>query len=144
MDKILKTYLGVTQHFSQQFRDHFGKLNLTFPQALTMNVLGNEGPMPISKLAEKTGSANSTISGVVDRLERLGLARRIRSNADHRIITVEATEKYEALRKQADVGVNAYFQSLLSSLSPEEIETVTRGLDLLDKALSPKEGNADQ
>lgn len=144
MDKILKTYLGVTQHFSQQFREHFGKLNLTFPQALTMNVLGNEGPMPISKLAEKTGSANSTISGVVDRLERLGLARRIRSNADHRIITVEATEKYETLRKQADVGVNAYFQSLLSSLSPEEIETVTRGLDLLDKALSPKEENADQ
>ena len=144
MDKILKTYLGVTQHFSQQFREHFGKLNLTFPQALTMNVLGNEGPMPISKLAEKTGSANSTISGVVDRLERLGLARRIRSNADHRIITVEATEKYETLRKQADVGVNAYFQSLLSSLSPEEIETVTRGLDLLDKALSPKEESADQ
>lgn len=144
MDKILKTYLGVTQHFSQQFREHFGKLNLTFPQALTMNVLGNEGPMPISKLAEKTGSANSTISGVVDRLERLGLARRIRSTADHRIITVEATEKYETLRKQADVGVNAYFQSLLSSLSPEEIETVTRGLDLLDKALSPKEEKANQ
>lgn len=141
MDKILKTYLGVTQHFSQQFREHFGKLNLTFPQALTMNVLGNEGPMPISKLAEKTGSANSTISGVVDRLERLELARRIRSTTDHRVITVEATEKYEALRKKADVGVNAYFESLLSALSPEEIETVTRGLDLLDKALSPKEEN---
>ena len=134
MDKILKTYLGVTQHFSQQFREHFGKLNLTFPQALTMNVLGTEGPMPISKLAEKTGSANSTISGVVD--------RRTRSTTDHRVITVEATEKYEALRQKANLGVSAYFESLLSSLSPEEIKTVTKGLELLDKALSPTEEGA--
>ena len=142
MDKILKTYLGVTQHFSQQFREHFGKLNLTFPQALTMNVLGTEGPMPISKLAEKTGSANSTISGVVDRLERLDLARRTRSTTDHRVITVEATEKYEALRQKANLGVSAYFESLLSSLSPEEIKTVTKGLELLDKAVSPTEEGA--
>ena len=32
--------------------------------------------MPISALAERTGSANSTVSGIVDRLEKLELARR--------------------------------------------------------------------
>ena len=68
MDQILMHYLQVSQHMSQQFRNHFGKLNLTFPQALALNILGSEGPMPISRLAERTGSANSTISGIVDRL----------------------------------------------------------------------------
>lgn len=138
MDTILKTYLGVTQHFSQQFREHFGKMNLTFPQALTLSALA-DGPMPISKLAEKTGSANSTTSGVVDRLERLGLARRVRSTADHRVITVEATEKYHAMRKQTEMGVSEYFEDLLGHLSPQEKETVTAGLHLLDKVLAPQE-----
>lgn len=138
MDSILKSYLRVTQHFSHQFRTHFGKMNLTFPQALTLSALA-DGPMPISKLAERIGSANSTTSGVVDRLERLGLARRIRSSADHRVITVEATEKYRTMRKQTEMGVSEYFESLLNTLTPQERETVTEGLRLLDKALSPKE-----
>lgn len=144
MDKILKTYLGVTQHFSQQFREHFGKLNLTFPQALTMNVLGNEGPMPISKLAEKTGSANSTISGVVDRLERLGLARRLRSELDHRVILVETTEKYQQLRKQAATGVNEYFEGLLSALTDGEREEIAAALELLDRTLCQNETSQEE
>ena len=75
---IFMSYLRVTQHMSQQFRSHFGRLDLTFPQALVLTVLGEDGPVPISALAERTGSANSTVSGIVDRLEKLGLARRER------------------------------------------------------------------
>ena len=136
MDRILMNYIQVSQHLSQHFRSHFGKMNLTFPQALALSVLGSEGPMPISKLAEKMGSANSTISGIVDRLERLELARRTRSELDHRVIYVEATEKYEALRNRAKTGVNEYFGALLDTLEPGEREEVARGLELLDKALT--------
>ena len=64
---IFMSYLRVTQHMSQQFRSHFGRLDLTFPQALVLTVLGEDGPVPISALAERTGSANSTVSGIVDR-----------------------------------------------------------------------------
>ena len=48
---IFVSYLRVTQHMSQQFRSHFGRLDLTFPQALVLSVLGEEGPVPISALA---------------------------------------------------------------------------------------------
>ena len=88
ISNILMSYLHVTQHMSQQFRAHFGRLNLTFPQALVLNVLGDAGPVPISTLAERTGSANSTISGIVDRLEKLGLARRERSEHDRRVMSL--------------------------------------------------------
>ncbi|MCI8651809.1 MAG: MarR family transcriptional regulator [Oscillospiraceae bacterium] len=136
MDRILMNYLQVSQHLSQQFRDHFGKLDLTFPQALALSVLGAEGPMPISKLAEKTGSANSTISGIVDRLERLGLAKRTRSEVDHRVIYVEGTDRYQALKDRAKTGVSEYFSGLLDSLTAEEREQVANSLELLDRALT--------
>ena len=84
-DDILMTYLRVSQHMSRLFRVHFGRLQLTFPQALVLTVLGEEGPMPISTLAERTGSANSTVSGIVDRLEKLELARRDRSGEDRKL-----------------------------------------------------------
>ena len=136
MDNILSSYLQVSQHLSQHFRSHLGKLDLTFPQALTLSALGTDGPIPISKLAERTGSANSTISGVVDRLERLGLAKRTRSDLDRRVILVETTEKYRKLLGKAEVGVGEYFDSLLDHLDPEERKIIAQGLELLDKALT--------
>lgn len=92
--------------------------------------------MPISKLAEKMGSANSTISGIVDRLERLEFAKRTRSELDHRVIYVEVTPQYVALRNQAKTSVSEYFGGLLDILTPEEREEVAHALELLDKALA--------
>ena len=141
MDSILMYYIRINQHLSQKARRHFGKLNLTFPQATALNVLGAEGPMPISKLAELTGSADSTISGIVDRLERLGLAQRTRSELDHRVIYVEVSEQYRQLRNKAETGVNEYFDTLLDTLKPEERDQIQKSLQLLDRVL---EGESQQ
>ncbi|WP_295630218.1 MarR family winged helix-turn-helix transcriptional regulator [uncultured Intestinimonas sp.] len=132
---ILMTYLRVTQHMSRLFREHFGRLHLTFPQALVLNVLGEEGPMPISLLAERTGSANSTVSGIVDRLEKLGLARRERSEQDRRVILVAATERYETLRRKATADVGGYFDSVMATMSTEDQALVAQALGKLDEAL---------
>ena len=147
MDKVpsvLMSYLRVTQHMSQQFRAHFGRLNLTFPQALVLNVLGEEGPIPISVLAERTGSANSTVSGIVDRLEKLGLAKRQRSETDRRVIYVAATEKYHELRQKAETNVSGYFNSLLDTMTPEDKVQVADALRKLEAALTAKENEGSQ
>ena len=140
MQNVLMSYLRVTQHMSQQFRAHFGRLNLTFPQALVLKVLGEEGPVPISMLAERTGSANSTVSGIVDRLEKLGLAKRERSENDRRVIYVSATEKYRALREKAATDVSGYFNSLLDTMAPEDKAMVAEAFQKLDAVLTAAGG----
>ena len=140
---ILRSYLRVTQHLSQQFREHFGQFNLTFPQAMVLTVLGEEGTMPISALAERTGSANSTISGVVDRLEKLDLAKRIRSTQDRRVIFVEATPRYQKLKEQALDSVNDYFSTLVQGISPKEREEILRALTTLDKVFTAEKEQKD-
>ena len=134
--EILKEYLYATHEFSHQFRDHYGKINLTFPQALVLSFLDTEGTVPISALADLTGSANSTISGVVDRLERMGLVRRKRSETDRRVIYVETTEKYVEIRNRSASSVTDYFAKILNNLSDEEKEQVLHGLQLLCRALT--------
>ncbi|WP_130870683.1 MarR family winged helix-turn-helix transcriptional regulator [Intestinimonas massiliensis (ex Afouda et al. 2020)] len=132
---VFMSYLRLTQHMSQQFRSHFGRLNLTFPQALVLTVLGEGDPIPISTLAERTGSANSTVSGIVDRLEKLGLAKRQRSELDRRVIYVCATEKYAALRDKASTDVGGYFDSLLRAMPEEDRTLIATALQKLDEAL---------
>ena len=132
---LFMSYLRVTQHMSQQFRNHFGRMDLTFPQAMVLTVLGEEGPVPISALAERTGSANSTVSGIVDRLEKLGLAKRQRSELDRRVIYVCATEKYAALREKTSTDVSGYFGSLLRTMPEEDRKLIATALQKLDAAL---------
>ena len=142
-ENVLMSYLRVTQHMSQQLRSYFGRLNLTFPQALVLTVLGEEGPVPISALAERTGSANSTVSGIVDRLEKLELAKRQRSEVDRRVIYVDATDKYRALRSRAKTDVVSYFNSLMEDMSAEDRAMVAAALRKLDEALSHRENRGE-
>ena len=130
----------VCQHMSQLFRAHFGRLDLTFPQALVLTALGDGDPVPISTLAERTGSANSTVSGIVDRLEKLGLAKRERSELDRRVIYVSATQRYAELKQKASTDVGGYFDSLLHDMSGEDRNLIATALGKLDAALAQAEG----
>jgi DNA-binding MarR family transcriptional regulator len=48
------------------------------------------GPLTAGRLAEATGLTTGAITGVIDRLERAGFARRKRDPADRRKVLVEA------------------------------------------------------
>lgn len=135
-NEILHTYLQVSRRISEELRGHFGKLNLTFPQTLVLTLLDSDGPMPISALAKATGSANSTISGVVDRLEKAGLLQRIRSERDRRVIYVDVTDKYKEIREETESYALARFAKTIQSLSDEEVNRIVDGLSLLEGALN--------
>ena len=110
---IFTSYLRLSQHMSQLFRAHFGRLDLTFPQALVLTALGDGDPVPISTLAERTGSANSTVSGIVDRLEKLGLAKRERSIRIH--------DLRACTTPQALLGKLAFLAGLQSAPVPQTL-----------------------
>lgn len=53
-----------------------------------LNVLGARGPLSAGQLADLTGLATGTVTGVVDRLETAGYVRRERDTADRRRVMV--------------------------------------------------------
>jgi DNA-binding MarR family transcriptional regulator len=132
---ILQAYLKVSRRVTEELGGHFGKMNLTFPQTLALTILSADGPMPISTLAKVTGSANSTTSGIVDRLEKAGLLRRVRSETDRRVIYVEVTEKYEAIHAESKNHALERFSKAVSGLDEQELGDVLRGLTLLENTL---------
>ena len=132
---VLHAYLKLSRRITEELGGHFGKLKLTFPQALALTLLDTDGPMPISALAKATGSANSTTSGIVDRLEKAGLLRRVRSETDRRVIYVEVTETYKEINAESKNHALERFSDAISALTEEEVGRVIDGLALLEETL---------
>ncbi len=132
---VLHAYLKVSRRITEELGGHFGKLNLTFPQTLALTLLDTDGAMPISALAKATGSANSTTSGIVDRLEKAGLLRRVRSEKDRRVIYVEVTDKYREIHAESKNHALERFADAISGLNEEQLDQVITGLKLLEETL---------
>lgn len=133
---ILHVFLQVNRKMAEELRGQCGKLNLTFPQTMVLTLLDNDGPMPISSLAKATGSANSTISGIIDRLEKVGLVHRIRSEHDRRVIYVDVTDKYRELEAEQKSHATSRFAQCISTMSAAEKGQVLEALELLDRTMA--------
>src|SRR5215831_70465 len=61
-------------------------INLTDLNCL--NILGLSGPMTAGQLARATGLTTASVTGIIDRLEEAGFARRERDSADRRRVVI--------------------------------------------------------
>jgi DNA-binding MarR family transcriptional regulator len=68
------------------------KGGFTLPQRIVMGQLVRNGDLSVKELSQKVGLSHSTVSGIVDRLERKGLAMRIQDPQDRRITKVTKTD----------------------------------------------------
>lgn len=135
-NQILHAFLKASRQVSVRSQGYLGRMNLTYPQTVTLMILDADGPMPISELAKATGSANSTTSGVVDRLERMDLVQRVRSDQDRRKIFVEVTDHYREVRAETSSYATDRFARAMKDLSEEEQDAVLKGLNIFADALS--------
>ena len=78
--------MGIVLH--QTVADRLG-LHITDHKCMAM--LCELGPLSAGKLAELTGLTTGAITGVINRLERHGYARRVRNPKDRRNVNVEPT-----------------------------------------------------
>jgi DNA-binding MarR family transcriptional regulator len=58
-----------------------------------LDLLSLSGPMTAGQLAAHTGLTTGAITGVIDRLERAGFARRLRNTEDRRSVIVEVVQE---------------------------------------------------
>ena len=86
LDRALRETSAQTVLFSQAVADQAG-INSTDLE--TLDILARNGPMTAGRLAELTGLTTGAITGLVDRLERRGYARREPHPSDRRSIIVQ-------------------------------------------------------
>ncbi|HEX6533587.1 MAG TPA: MarR family transcriptional regulator [Gemmatimonadaceae bacterium] len=102
------------------------RLGLHITDHRCMGLLCRYGPMTAGRLAELTGLTTGAITGVLNRLERHGWARRVRDPEDGRITVVEARNVDAfAERTEALLGsLRKRMRALASRYTAEEMELV--------------------
>jgi MarR family transcriptional regulator, organic hydroperoxide resistance regulator len=100
---ISKIHQASARIFARILRENHVRLRPA--QGRVMFVLWREGPMPITELCRRTSLGKSTLTGMLDRLERDGYARRVRSEEDRRVILIEAAAR-DAKSQRAFVKVS--------------------------------------
>jgi MarR family transcriptional regulator, organic hydroperoxide resistance regulator len=78
------------------------EMGLSPQQSMAITTLKPGEPMPMSALADAMHCDNSSITGIVDRLESAGLAERRPSERDRRVKAVVLTEQGERTRIEID------------------------------------------
>ena len=117
-------------------RKIINELNITIPQFTALQILIHNGDLSIGELSQKMGLACSTITDLIDRMEKSDLVSRKKDQRDKRVVIVEALPKgHEILEKVLDKR-RIYIKSKLSDFSEKDIENLHLGLErLYDKII---------
>src|SRR5262245_11522611 len=131
---LLRTNDRIQIRFSRLFREH----GLTPSQYNVLRILRGEGqPLPCLEIAGRMVAVVPGITGLIDRLEAMGLVGRIRSSEDRRVIYVQITDKALDLLSRLDKPVDDLHRQLIGHLTPDELTELVR---LLEKARIPLDG----
>lgn len=94
-----------------------------------INIIENSGGLTAGRLATEAGLTSGAVTGVIDRLERAGYARRVSDPADRRRVKLEVTPKFYARADNIWGPVAADWASRLGGrFTAEELE---RAIDFL-------------
>jgi DNA-binding MarR family transcriptional regulator len=97
-----------------------------------LHLLQLHGPLTPSELARLSGLTSGTVTGVLDRLEELGFARRERHASDRRKVVVTVDE--ERVNRELGPlyeGQGDALGRVIDQLSPAELRAVAKFLQLL-------------
>lgn len=122
-----------SRHMARVVRDRISRFGLTHTQFFLLVALYEENGILITALARKVALDKSTLTSLLDRLEKDDLIKRVAHPTDRRVIQIYLTPKAEALRDdliRTYHEVNRYFFSRLSS---EELRTFEEILGKLER-----------
>ncbi len=130
--RLLKEVMVFFKHNMTKALENSG---LTVPQGMLVGVLGNHGRMRIHELGSRLSMTDSTVSGVVDRLEKQGIVKRTRSREDKRVVYVSVSPNFEEKQQELHDFMNKAIENVISKASARELDEVRHGLNVLKRLM---------
>ena len=127
--RLLSCETVIEQQLRTLLRQNF---SVTLPQFDVLSELERAGdPLTMSKLSKELMVSNGNVTGVIDRLEKTGFVKRVRSEHDRRIQYIELTAKGRKEFNRMASRHERWVAELLSELSMTDMNQLQ---DLLLKA----------
>jgi MarR family transcriptional regulator, organic hydroperoxide resistance regulator len=135
----LRRIVKALQTYSQDVRTAYG---LTGPQLWALKTLQRHGRLSTGRLAAALAVHQSSVSILVDRLERRALVRRLRGRRDHRVVELELTKQGAELASDAPEAAQGRLLYALQAMPPRAVHAIRRAVDRLVQAMEATDVNA--
>jgi len=126
VDQILEAILYLYTESRRITKELARAVLLTGPQLTVLKMLEGVGDLSLSELSERIRAQNSTVTGIIDRMEREGLVLRERSKEDRRVINITLTEKGSRIAREVSVEPMEVLRASLESLSVAEMRELMK------------------
>lgn len=127
-----------SREITRLYRPILEKLELTYPQFLTLTVLWEHKRLTVKEIGEYLYLDSGTLTPMLKRMEAMELLKRVRASEDERKVFIEITDKGMKLKKEAlqlpeeciphfGLSKNGYSELLVQMKQMiENLQTVTR------------------
>lgn len=92
---------------------------LTFPQITVLDYIKEKGSCKMGDLADALNMTMSAVTGIVDKMIKLKLVKRVRSSKDRRIVRVaflkKGGEMVKLMNKERKLAINSLFSVFTDS-----------------------------
>lgn len=134
-DNIVKLELLLRSacfNIKQKGREILQDFDITPPQFDALQFLVDEGEMTVGELSSKLYLAPSTITDLIDRMEKNRLVKRKRDERDRRSVKLCVEEKGLILINEVIEIRQRYMEKLLEGMAAEERSNFIQYLEILD------------
>ncbi|TFG93395.1 MAG: MarR family transcriptional regulator [Candidatus Atribacteria bacterium] len=139
ISKIIDLTRNFNKSLKHKFHHYVQDSGFTLPQLSVISILEKHGEQKVSELSFKMGLSNSTVSGILDRLEQKDIIKRERTKNDRRVVKISLTGKSQDFCNDFRKKKEEYLTQLLKKLSEQEIRDIIKGLEILNRALAEEE-----
>jgi len=137
--QVARLFQDVMHLFKHNMKKFLGDAGISAPQGMVIGLLSKNKKMKITELSSKLCLSNSTVSGIIDRLEAQEMVVRERSKEDKRVVYVSISPNFEYMHKVFHKQMEKNVQNIISQGNPEELQKISEGLIALKKLLSSQQ-----
>lgn len=132
MELLLRT---ICFNIKKKGREILQDFNITPPQFDALQFLVDEGELTIGDLSGKLFLAPSTITDLVDRMEKNGLVKRSRDEKDRRSVKISVEEKGLRLISEVIERRCTYLYEVTKEMKSEDRIRFTEYLEMMNSKL---------
>jgi len=129
LDRIVESIIYLFTESRRLSKDEASQYGVTPTQLTVLKLLAEIGDLSLGTLSKEIRAHNSTVTGIVDRMEAAGLVERARSEEDRRVWIIRLTTEGRKVADRAKISPWETLKTALSTLSRDDQQRLTQILN---------------
>jgi len=129
LDRIVESIIYLFTESRRLSKDEASQYGVTPTQLAVLKLLAEIGDLSLGTLSKEIRAHNSTVTGIVDRMEAAGLVERARSEEDRRVWIIRLTTEGRKVADRAKISPWETLKTALSTLSRDDQQRLTQILN---------------